>query len=311
MLTLSDGAQVTIPADGLASGVDIELSVRNAPPLPEGYEALSDVYTLLPHGQRFLRPVQISFPYTAAGFGEVVVLRLDDDSDATWDEADNVTVLSDTVHMVAGQFCHHVVARRLAEIVEVPQVTDMSHDLYRPFRSVVQFEDLEVTHVHDGVRVYARTPGGGVFQSIALEVYQQSLSTAGINVGDRVLAAGIVLGPHGLETYVLLRTGSGAPPAADIVTLSEVGPSAEWDNALIEVSAAQTTAFSDASSDATWAVFLDSGPFPVTQAFHSSSMPPSAQSISFVRGILVARSAAGPSIAPRDADDIGTFTLAP
>jgi hypothetical protein len=79
------GATVEIPAGAMPYDVDLQIAVVTPPtPLPAGAALQGEVFALTPHGVPFTAPVTITLPAPEAD--DLAVLRLNDDSDTTWDQ---------------------------------------------------------------------------------------------------------------------------------------------------------------------------------------------------------------------------------
>jgi hypothetical protein len=91
------GVAASIPSAALSS--DIEISVNaydsvaasgSAASVPEFSESVESVVVLKPHGTTFEKPVTITLPFdtsAVADTAELVVMRLDDEEDTTWEPA--------------------------------------------------------------------------------------------------------------------------------------------------------------------------------------------------------------------------------
>jgi hypothetical protein len=97
-LTLPNGTSVEVPANGLsmASPVDLtwvdDVDARGWPAPPAGALAeVGEAVVLTPHGTTFDAPVTVNVATTLTG-DEVVLLRLDDEDDTTWEAAGPVSV---------------------------------------------------------------------------------------------------------------------------------------------------------------------------------------------------------------------------
>lgn len=109
----ADGASVTIPAGALESDVEIgvetyasaaDAGVTAAPDFAEGVGA---VVVLTPHGTEFETPVTVTLTFDAGVItdpDELVLLRLDDEADTTWEEVGPFTVSGNTVTFETSTF---------------------------------------------------------------------------------------------------------------------------------------------------------------------------------------------------------------
>ncbi|MEN9580957.1 MAG: hypothetical protein RJA70_3966 [Pseudomonadota bacterium] len=82
----SGDAAVKIPRGALAN--EIEVSVGEATELkavaPKGYELVGPAIAFTPHGTKFAKDVTLTLPYESKAT-KLVVLRLDDEDDRTWE----------------------------------------------------------------------------------------------------------------------------------------------------------------------------------------------------------------------------------
>jgi hypothetical protein len=96
VITFEDGGTATlgtttviVPPGAVATTTTI--TIQETPPssvveLAAGFERVGPVVALLPHGQTFLQPVQVTLGHTrGSALTDPVVLRLDDEVDTTWD----------------------------------------------------------------------------------------------------------------------------------------------------------------------------------------------------------------------------------
>jgi hypothetical protein len=87
-VTGEQGVTVTIPAGALASDTTIAANVVDAsdlPAPPSGTTAAGPFVALTPHGTQFAMPVEVTLPYTSSS-SSLTVLRIDDESDTTWEQ---------------------------------------------------------------------------------------------------------------------------------------------------------------------------------------------------------------------------------
>ena len=87
-VTGEQGVTVTIPAGALASDTTIAANVVDAsdlPAPPSGMTAAGPFVALTPHGTQFAMPVEVTLPYTSSS-SRLTVLRIDDESDTTWEQ---------------------------------------------------------------------------------------------------------------------------------------------------------------------------------------------------------------------------------
>jgi hypothetical protein len=89
---LNDGAKLAVPEGALPESTTV--SVQRVPvsevPLPNGLSLVSEAYAFEPHGTEFDEAVTLTLPYDASATG-AVVLKLDDESDETWEEVDDAS----------------------------------------------------------------------------------------------------------------------------------------------------------------------------------------------------------------------------
>jgi hypothetical protein len=79
------GATVTIPAGAAPEGVEPGVAVEDSGVSAPGYTLSGETYAFTPHGTAFSAPVSVSLPAPADTTG-LVVLKLDDASDTSWEE---------------------------------------------------------------------------------------------------------------------------------------------------------------------------------------------------------------------------------
>jgi hypothetical protein len=92
-IALADRARLEIPAGALAT--DTMITVRPSTttvPLPDGASGVSVAYAFEPHGLTFATPVTLELPLVStANLANLVVMRLSDDHDTTWEPVDGAT----------------------------------------------------------------------------------------------------------------------------------------------------------------------------------------------------------------------------
>ena len=116
-----DGARIDIPADALDREVQVAVNAMSAPSrteLPELPVSDSDpnarlvfsseVFAMTPHGTQFSTPVHIQIPYRDAGH---VVVRLDDESDNSWEIVQGAVFDAGVARFEVTQFSLYAVAR--------------------------------------------------------------------------------------------------------------------------------------------------------------------------------------------------------
>jgi hypothetical protein len=122
-LTLADRTRIEVPPGALQ--VETTITVRptlTAVPLPEGASAGGTAYAFEPHGLTFAMPVTLVLPLAStANLGSLVVMKLSDDQDTTWEEVDGAT------------------PDRVAAEVRVPTT---SFSIYQPTRRPPRFDML-------------------------------------------------------------------------------------------------------------------------------------------------------------------------
>jgi len=111
-VSLPDGAEAVIPAMALSKPTAITLKLAaNTPPLPSEVEGAGEPYAFEPHGATFDAPVTIRLPFTGSATG-ASVLRLDDDEDTTWEQADGTpTFKGGVAELVVTHFSIYQVVR--------------------------------------------------------------------------------------------------------------------------------------------------------------------------------------------------------
>ena len=86
------GASLGVPSAAVEHKVlRIEVAAPTAA-IPQGWTEASPAFAFTPHGTTFEAPVTVSLPLETPGAQSVVVWRLEDESDQSWERIDEVTV---------------------------------------------------------------------------------------------------------------------------------------------------------------------------------------------------------------------------
>jgi len=104
-LELDDGAKLTVPEGALAKRktVSVQRVSVSEVPLPDGLSLASKAYAFEPHGTKFDKAVTLTLPFDASAKG-TVVLKLDDESDETWEEVDGARFYDDVATVQTRSF---------------------------------------------------------------------------------------------------------------------------------------------------------------------------------------------------------------
>lgn len=86
VVTLGD-ASLVVPPGALLGEIEIGIEKLDPPPLPvlPGFRYVGDAFAFTPHGTQFVKPVIVKVPYAVAEEERLVLLRLDDESDMSWE----------------------------------------------------------------------------------------------------------------------------------------------------------------------------------------------------------------------------------
>jgi len=106
----ADGASAQIPSGALSSEVEIGVGPVTGltATLPAGLELAGTPYAFTPHGTSFDAAITIEVPHDGSG---TLAVRLDDESDGTWERIDPASVGATTVTIETNRFSVYAAAR--------------------------------------------------------------------------------------------------------------------------------------------------------------------------------------------------------
>lgn len=117
VVVAGDGAKVSVPAGVAPAGVTLTVrkSTATTPQLPAWAGSSGDVFAFTPHGTSFAEPVTLQLPFTGAGD---VVLRLDDESDTSWEIVEGATFADGIATVQVQSFSLYLVASRCQKLCD-------------------------------------------------------------------------------------------------------------------------------------------------------------------------------------------------
>ncbi|MCA9617922.1 MAG: hypothetical protein KC731_02805 [Myxococcales bacterium] len=125
------GTTVVVPpgAVDVATTISLmEVDPASVAALPAGYASVGPRVALLPHGQIFMQPVQVTLGHTSTAPTRVAVLRLDDEADVTWEPVVGATADATTVTYATTTFSVVTPAEAGPQVIyTVPGTANVGH----------------------------------------------------------------------------------------------------------------------------------------------------------------------------------------
>jgi len=163
-LTLG-GATVAIPPNAVAEPTTVtleQIDPESVAELPGGYEAAGPMLVLLPHGLSFSEPVTITLEHTSdAPPQDLAVLRLDDETDSSWEDVAGVSADSTSISFETQRFCVLLPAMPDGEVIYTdPDPKPVGHMLLAGDRLYysLEYDQDDLTHRVRSIRLDGTSP---------------------------------------------------------------------------------------------------------------------------------------------------------